>query len=266
MDRHAAVAGQFYPADPGQIRSLVENARRDQIPRPVLGAVLPHAGYVYSGHVAAQTLANVQLPPTAVVLGVTHRGLGSSLAVWPEGAWITPLGGVDVDSALARALLDASDAFSDDTDAHRGEHSIEVQLPILQVLAPDVKILPVTVGHLSYGDLIEVGRALADVIRGREPRPVLLASSDMTHYESEAEARRKDRLAIECIRKLDPEALWQTVRANSISMCGVAPVTIMLSAARELGATCGELIDYRTSGDATGDRAQVVGYAGMVVF
>ncbi len=266
MDRQPAVAGQFYPNDAGAIRVLVEEAGRDVKPREVAGAVLPHAGYVFSGYPAARTLAHIQLPATAIILGVTHRAVGAPLAVWPSGAWSTPVGPVEVDGGLAGRILETCSRFTGDHSAHMDEHSIEVQLPLLRVLAPETKVVPIGISLRHIDDIIEAGRELASAIRQVEARPVLLASSDMTHYEPDREVRRKDRLAIEQIEKLDPEGLAETVNKNRITMCGVAPTTLMLSAARELGATRGELIDYRTSGDAIGDGSQVVGYAGMIVY
>lgn len=241
-------------------------------PGPAIGLVSPHAGYVYSGRVAGAGYAAVEVPPTAVVLSPSHTGAGAPLALWPEGAWSTPLGEVPVDEELAGALLAAGTDLQADTLAHGREHSLELQLPFLQVRRPDVRIVPICIGTHDIGSLERLGAALAEVASSRgatgagEARDVLIvASSDMTHYEPADQARAKDRLAIERMEALDPEGLFETVTRHRISMCGVAPATAMLFAARRLGASRGELVAYGDSGEVTGDSSEVVGYAAVAV-
>jgi AmmeMemoRadiSam system protein B len=182
-----------------------------------------------------------------------------------EGEWETPLGLVPLDTALADALRKACPALAEDASAHRFEHSLEVQLPFLRHLRPDLRIVPIAVSAGGYGPLEELGKALASAVAARAPRPLLVASTDLNHYEPETIGRVKDRKAIDAILALDARGLYDTVRRERISMCGYGPTVALLTAARALGAQKAELIRYATSGDITGDRSGVVGYAGIVV-
>jgi AmmeMemoRadiSam system protein B len=182
-----------------------------------------------------------------------------------EGAWQTPLGHVEIDSNLARQLLDAFPALTEDPAAHRSEHAIEVELPFLQVIRPETKFVPIALGTSRLILLEQLGNAIATVIQDGNGRILIIASSDMNHYEDDASTRVKDRKAIDKILALDPQGLYDTVINESISMCGFGPAVAMLTAARKLGATKAELVQYATSGDVSGDRDMVVGYAGVVV-
>lgn len=268
MQRHPAVAGQFYNASPSQLRSdlavLIPESREK---RKVLGVIAPHAGYVYSGAVAGQMYADIEIPDTVLILGPNHHGLGASLALHPEGSWLTPLGNVPICSELNACLSAALPSLQCDSLAHQREHSLEVQLPFLQYLHPDLTLSAICLGHSNDFSLIrEIGVALATAIRSFGSDVLMVASSDMTHYESAESARRKDNLALEAVIARDPEKLMQVCHAHRISMCGVIPAAIMLVACRELGASQTELISYKTSGDVTGDNRQVVGYASVVVW
>ncbi len=267
MIRLPAVAGQFYPADGGELRSLIAelSSLTDSVqPRQALAAVVPHSGYVYSGAVAAQTFKRLDIPPAVVVIGPNHHGVGADLALMREGCWRMPMGEVNINSALADNLL-AGEVFSADYTAHLKEHSLEVQIPFLQYFAGELEIVPVCASYISYDQCRRAGEELARVIKAW-PQPVLMvASTDMTHYESRNTAGRKDRLALDCIENLDPEALYATVIRERISMCGFIPVTIVLTAAVLLGASRAELVRYSDSGEVSGDLEQVVGYAGLVV-
>jgi AmmeMemoRadiSam system protein B len=226
--------------------------------------VLPHAGYVYSGATAGRTVSAVAVPETVVILGPNHHGRGAALALGTE-EWRMPMGTVPVDRQLAAAILERSTAIVADEEAHASEHSLEVQIPFLQQVQPHLQIVPIVVGHLPYGVCQAAARDLAGAIASH-PKPVLLvASTDMSHYESRRQASRKDRLAIERILALDPRGLYDTVIGQRISMCGIMPTTIVLLAALELGATRAELVEYTDSGAASGDTDQVVGYAGLIV-
>lgn len=266
MLRAAAVAGRFYPGQPAELAKEIDGYNRVDVgPETVIACVVPHAGIMYSGHVAGAVFGRLSLPPTAIIFGPNHAGRGSPCALQLEGEWETPLGRAPVDAELAGALQAAFPALQDDPVAHRWEHSIEVQVPFLQRLRPDIQIVPLALSVGRYETVEELGRVVARVITERSPRPLLVASTDLNHYEAESVGRTKDRMAIDAILKLDPGELYETIRRERISMCGYEPTISALTAARALGAREAELIRYATSGDITGDRSSVVGYAGIVV-
>ncbi len=266
MHRPAAVAGQFYPARPQVLTRELEGYLEKEVrQQAAVGCVVPHAGIMYSGHVAGAVYARLELPPTVVILGPNHTGMGSPLAIMSEGTWETPLGSVSIDTELAAAIQRACPALEDDPHAHRAEHSLEVQVPFLQFLKPDLRIVPIALGVGGYEPLQELGEALASVLTTASPCPLLVASTDLNHYEPENIGRIKDHKAIDAILALDPRGLYETVRRERITMCGYGPTVAMLTAARLLGAEKAELIRYATSGDVTGDRSHVVGYAGIIV-
>lgn len=264
--RHAAVAGQFYPraADAllAEIREYVvpaENRIR------ALGCVVPHAGYMYSGHVAGAVYARIELPSRFIILCPNHTGLGTPMSIMSQGTWLTPLGEAPVDEEIASALKEECELLTEDSLAHRNEHAIEVQVPFLQALVPDFSFVPITVGTSRFDALEQLGRAVGKIIRHEAERVLVIASSDMNHYESDEVTRVKDRRAIDPILALDPKGLWDTVTRQNITMCGFGPTVAMLTAASELGATEATLIKYATSGDISGDRDMVVGYAGIAI-
>jgi MEMO1 family protein len=264
--RHPAVAGQFYPRNPKTLLDDVQSYLSPPVePLRALGCVVPHAGYIYSGHVAGAVYAHLDVPERCIVMCPNHTGLGHPLSIMSHGAWETPLGVAAVDSDLAAALLERFPVLIDDADAHRKEHAIEVQLPFLQAKRPDVRFVPIAIGTRQYGALEGLGRTIGDVLSDRADRVLLLASSDMNHYESDALTRVKDQKAIERVLALDPRGLYDVVIGENISMCGYGPTVAMLTAAKLLGATHAELVKYATSGDVSGDRDMVVGYAGMLV-
>lgn len=265
MTRQPAVAGSFYPGDRSQLTRAVQAALGTPQPAPAIGVMAPHAGYLYSGAVAGATFAAVAIPETVIVLGPDHHGLGPGLALYGSGTWQTPMGNVPIAADLATELQRVMPQLIDAPDSHRLEHSLEVQLPFLKHLQPELRLLPVMIGHLPLATLLAFGAALAETMARQSRRPLLVASSDMTHYEAGAVARVKDQSAIERILALDPEGLYQTVRDGRITMCGVLPTVVMLAAARALCAASAELICYANSGDVTGDQSSVVGYAGVVV-
>jgi AmmeMemoRadiSam system protein B len=264
--RHPAVAGQFYPRDQSRLMAELRSYLQVEAqPVSALGCVAPHAGYVYSGHVAGAVYAHVAIPPRCIVLCPNHTGYGTPLSIMAAGVWETPLGEVPIDSALAGSLLKAFPLLSEDSEAHRGEHAIEVQLPFLLSRRAGLRFVPIAIGTRQYGALEGLGYAIANVIADFDERVLVVASSDMNHYESDAVTRVKDRKAIEKILALDPAGLNEVVTQDHVSMCGYGPAIAMLTAAREMGATSAELVKYATSGDISGDRRTVVGYAGMVV-
>ena len=263
MNREPAVAGRFYTDDPAALARQVDKFLAAGGPRVrARGLVAPHAGYVYSGAVAGAVYARVEVPPRVIVLGPNHTGVGKAAALWPGGAWRLPTGDVPVDAALTAALA-ASPLVDSDPEAHLLEHSLEVQVPFLARARPDVAIAALCLGPLSYEQCEELGEHVARAAAGAGA--LLVASSDMSHYVPAETAREKDHRAIARILALDPVGLYEVVRRERITMCGIVPTTVMLVAAKALGATKAELVRYANSGDVNGDTRQVVGYAGVLI-
>ena len=268
--RQPAVAGTFYEGTPDRLTRQVDGcfAVNPQPPAPkerFLGAVVPHAGLMYSGHVAAAFYAMADLPKRFVILCPNHTGAGHFAAINREGAWRTPLGDVAIDTPLADALMAKTPLLAEDTRAHAREHSLEVQLPFLQrLLDGSFTFVPICLGAHRYDYAEDIGRAIADVLR-TEKDVAILASSDLNHYEDQRETLRKDQLAIDQVLARDPRELWRVVDEYDVSMCGFIPTTTMLLAANALGATDARLIKHATSGDVNGDYSHVVGYASLVV-
>lgn len=268
--RHPAVAGRFYPGDADDLRTeahayLSQSSFLNQTPLRAVGCIAPHAGYIYSGHVAGAVFARMEIAPHCIVMCPNHTGKGRALAIMSEGAWETPLGEVPIDGELAAALKRRFPALQEDSAAHRAEHAAEVELPFLQLRQPDLAFVPIALGTGQFELLEQLGEALADVVAAQKDHILIVASSDMNHYESDAVTRAKDHRAIERILTLDPRGLFDVVTQQDISMCGFGPAVAMLTAARKLGAKSAELVKYATSGDVSGDRDMVVGYAGIVV-
>jgi len=260
MLRLPAVAGRFYPSDPAELTALIRKysgADPGQPGIPARACLVPHAGYFYSGHVGGAVLARIALPRKIIILGVRHFPRGEPAAILSSGAWRTPLGDARIDEALAEALKKACPLLREDSVAHTTEHSLEVQLPFLQVLAPGFTFVPVALGTVQYESLVSVGEAI-----GRNV--LLLTTSDLNHYEDDATTRSKDRKAIERLLALDARGLYDICRKEEISMCGLGPAVAMLTALNALGVKKSELVKYATSADVSGDRDAVVGYAGMI--
>jgi len=266
MVRKPAQAGRFYMKDPEALREQVgKYIRRDVEKEDVLGIVAPHAGYFYSGKVAGAVYSSINLPDTIIIIGPNHTGIGAEIAIMAEGAWEMPNGRVEIDSSLAKELLSkAGDLAREDEEAHLHEHSLEVQLPFIQYFKTDFAIIPICMRDYRVSTCKKLGRAIAKVVESKAPC-LIVASSDMTHYESQKDAERKDKLAIDKILKLDPEGLLKTVIEKDISMCGPGPTATMIFACKELGAKTSELVLYNTSAEASGDYSAVVGYAGVIV-
>jgi len=264
--RHPAVAGRFYPKDRDTLLGDVESYLSPEAATiPALGCVTPHAGYVYSGTVAGAVYAQVDLPKRIIILCPNHTGKGRPLAIMSQGAWETPLGPAPIDSPLADALKERFPLLTEDADAHRSEHAIEVELPFLQARRPDFTFVPIALGTAQFDVLEKLGEAVADAVQTQSGKVLIIASSDMNHYENDAITRVKDHKAIERMLGLDARGLFDVVMREEISMCGFGPAVVMLTATKRLGATSAELIKYATSGDVSGDREMVVGYAGIVV-
>lgn len=267
MLRSAVVAGQFYPAQKeslfAAIDSLVSSKASE---KPAIGLMSPHAGYIYSGEVAGQTFSDVKIPEDVIILGPNHHGRGHAAAVYTSGAWETPLGQSKISAVLAKRILDECSMTAEDTVAHRFEHSLEVQLPFLQFRAPRTSIVPICISRMPLEVLLKLGDGLARAVLSSDSRALIIASTDMTHYESGNVARKKDCLALEKVLALDPVGLYEVVHEHNISMCGVLPTVVMLQAALALGAGTAELVAYSNSGDVTGDQSEVVGYAGVRIY
>jgi AmmeMemoRadiSam system protein B len=264
--RLPAVAGRFYPANPEELTALVRKyamPQPDTKPQRVKACLVPHAGLVFSGHVAGAVFSRIALPQRIVILGVRHFPRGESLAINTGGAWRTPLGDVLIDEALADTLKKECPILREDRVAHGAEHSLEVQLPFLQVLSPGLSFVPVALGTARFDDLVAVGEALGRVLAAN-PEVLLLTTSDLNHYENDAATRLKDKKAIDQILALNPLGLYDVCRNEDISMCGLGPAVAMLTALRALAAKHAELVRYATSADVSGDTSSVVGYAGFV--
>lgn len=266
MIRTPVVAGQFYPGDPGVLRQEVNTLLGPARERSkALGVMVPHAGYIYSGAIAGQTLAGVMMTETLLCLGPNHHGRGHRAAVYPYGGWRTPLGEVAIAEELAGELLTSVPGLGADVQAHLPEHSLEVLLPLVQVRAPQARIVPICLAQAPVELLLELGTGIGQVLQRQEQPVLMLCSSDMNHFEPGEVSRKKDQHAIDAILALDPEGLYRTVLRHRISMCGVVPAVVMLAAARVLGAREALLVDYANSGAVTGDQSSVVGYAGVVI-
>ncbi|HLW43301.1 MAG TPA: AmmeMemoRadiSam system protein B, partial [Candidatus Acidoferrales bacterium] len=245
MIRPPAVAGRFYPADTAVLLRQIDgcvSVAPEKI--PARGCMVPHAGYMYSGHVAGTVYGALDLPSRFILLGPRHYPHGERLAILSEGAWTTPLGNAKIDAALANALKDALPLLREDAVAHSVEHSLEVQLPFLQRIVGNFTFVPIVTGTDRFDVLEMLGEAAARVVRGQKENVLIVASSDMNHRESEAVTRVKDRKAIDAILALDARGLYDTVRRENITMCGYGPAVAMITAVRELGSTTGELLQY----------------------
>ena len=278
--RTPAVAGRFYP---GRAEDLLREVREFTSPSktPIktgridaIGCVAPHAGYIYCGGVAGAVYSRLKIPERCVILCPNHTGKGRPLAIMANTTWQTPLGEVAADADMAARLLRRFPALQEDSAAHRAEHAIEVQLPFLQASRPELKIVPIAIGTSDFDVLRGLGETLADVITDhheedqkaeRQAKVLIIASSDMNHYESDTITRIKDHKAIERVLAMDARGLWEVVLNEDISMCGFGPTVVMLTAAKLLGATSATLVKYATSGDVSGDYESVVGYAGIIV-
>jgi MEMO1 family protein len=267
MLRLPAVAGQFYPADPRELTRLVRKFSAEELgtrKTRVRACLVPHAGYIYSGGIAGAVFSRIILPKQVLVLGVRHSPMGEDLAILSEGAWRTPLGDVPVNEIMAQRVKAACPGLREDGVAHSREHSLEVELPFLQVLDPGFSFVPVAVGTPRFEELHALGMGLARVFKESQEEILMVTSSDMNHYEPDETTRIKDGKAIDRMTAIDANGLFEVCRKEKISMCGLGPAVVMLTTMKELGVKSGELVHYATSGDVNGDRDAVVGYAGMI--
>ncbi len=264
--RKAAVAGRFYPSN---LESLKEEiSSYVGTPQPLIracGIVVPHAGYMYSGHVAGAVFSKLILPERYIILCPNHTGLGAPLSIMSSGQWEIPFGKIEVDTELANKLVRHCHLLTENSEAHKFEHSLEVQLPFLHYLRPGFKFVPITVGSVGFASLERLGKGIAETLGELVEEVLVIASSDMNHYEADDVTRGKDKLAIDRILALDPKGLYDTIKANSISMCGYGPAIAMLYGVQTGRPLKAELIKYATSGDINQERREVVGYAGIAV-
>jgi len=275
--RFPVVSGAFYPSSKDSLIKEIEKCFKHHLgpgkipdkpieyfPR-ISFLISPHAGYIYSGPVAAHSYYNLYkspLPKTIIILGPNHQGYGTNVSIYPEGVWRTPLGEVKIDEEVAYNLAKASDVFSLDEESHMYEHSIEVQIPFLQYILKDFKIVPICMLDQNKRTSIQVGEAIASIIADKED-VAIIASTDFTHYESAKEANRKDNEAIKAIIDLDVNKFYDVIEGMNITMCGFGPVSSLMVAAKKIGVKKGNLLKYATSGDITGDYSSVVGYASI---
>jgi AmmeMemoRadiSam system protein B len=275
--RSPAVAGSWYAGTPNRLRDQIEELFTHRLgpgnvpsvnsvgPRNLVGLVVPHAGYMASGPVAAHAyhrLAEDGKPDVIVIFGPNHTGRGSALSIMNEGAWRTPLGDVEIDTETANQIVNASRIIDVDDRAHISEHSIELQLPFLQYLyGSEFRFVPICFMMQDLMSSREVGQAVAKALKGKNG--LVIASSDMTHYEPQERAEKKDMMAINAALRMDEEEYYQAVEAYGITTCGYGPVMAAITASKELGAKRSELLCYKTSGDVLGDRSAVVGYASI---
>jgi len=275
--RRPTQAGAFYERDAESLEKQIESCFLHKfgpgnIPkvniaglRQIVGLVCPHAGYMFSGPVAAHSYYKLALdgkPDIVVLFGPNHTGYGSALAVFNEGCWRTPLGDVEVDEDIANQIVRESKIVDVDESAHLYEHSIEVQLPFLQYLyGSEFKIVPICFLMQDLSSAREVGQAVAKVLSGKNA--IIIASSDMTHYEPQSTASEKDRLALNAVAEMDETRFYSVVESRQISICGYGPVAALIIAAKFLGAREAKLLCYKTSGDVIGDYSSVVGYAAI---
>jgi hypothetical protein len=266
MIRKSRFAHDWYPGDSEMLRSALKSYMGDAVSeRRVRGIVAPHAGYVYSGAVAGETYARIHVPEVGVVVCVNHRAIGARAALMASGSWQTPLGLVPIQEDFCRELLKNVPLLEDDPAAHQREHSLELHLPFLQFRNHRIRLVPICLQHLTYADCEALGKGIAKTVKAFPQEVLLVASTDMTHFESQKVAGEQDSMAIASILSLDPKGLYEVVQRRRISMCGVIPTTSVLCACRELGATRGELVRYATSGDVSGDYSSIVGYAGVLI-
>jgi AmmeMemoRadiSam system protein B len=269
LERAPAVAGAFYPGTPASLEAELDRCFRDagamEVTGGAIACVAPHAGYLYSGVTAAHAFGRVAVPRRVIVMGPNHTGSGPALSIWPDGAWRTPLGTVEIDEDMVGALVARVPGLEAERRAHLREHGAEVEVPFLQRARTDVLLTALVIATQDPEAMRALGEATAEAVRAAGEPVLLVASTDMNHFEDQATTERKDAAALERLEAMDPDGLLEVCRRGRISMCGVAPTAAVLHAAMRLGATRAQVVDHRTSGDISGDHRRVVGYAAAVI-
>ncbi len=264
--RKPSVAGQFYSSTISGLSREVENCVESGVEAGrVIGMISPHAGLIYSGSVAGALYSRIAFPKAFIIIGPNHTGMGKPVSIMKSGKWEIPTGRVLIDSVVAEKIMKSTPYLEEDSDAHVMEHSLEVQLPFIVHFSPDTQIVPIIMMTSSLDECKNIGEGIAEGIQNIEYPVTIIASSDMSHFETDAVTRDKDKKAIDRVLALDPEGLYRTVTRENISMCGFIPATTMLFAAKKLGAERAVLVKYMTSGEINGDFNRVVGYAGILV-
>jgi AmmeMemoRadiSam system protein B len=266
MLRLPAVSGAFYPAEPQALTALINKyvSHGGESEKSRFRACLvPHAGYVYSGAVAGAVFSHIVFPKRVIVLGVRHFPYGEDAAMLSRGLWRTPLGDAAVDSDLAAKIAARCPLLREDTLAHENEHSLEVQIPFLQVLDPGFSFVPIALGTHGYEALVSIGRSLGQIL-AEEHDLLLLTTTDLNHYEDQSTTLRKDHLAVQKILEMDPRGLYEICRKEKISMCGLGPSVALLTALQHIGVKKAELVRHATSAEYSHDLRKVVGYAGFL--
>ena len=274
--RTPAVSGTFYPDDEKELRSLIDDCFMHPIgpgkmpptdsDQKIYGVICPHAGFVYSGPVACHSFYSISSSASklAIITGPNHYGIGQSIASMIDVSWKTPLGLVEVDSESALELRDGLDILELDSFSHSKEHSIEVQVPMLQeTFSHEMKILPISLINQEQKTATKVGSAIAKIAQKKDT--LLIGSSDFTHYEENEFAHRQDLALIDPILKLDVDEFYKILYERHVTACGFGAIASTMIACKELGATEGKLLKYATSGDVSGDKSSVVGY-GSIIF
>lgn len=266
MVRESVVSGQFYPAGKEKLTTLISSLRpKESAKISAKAIIIPHAGYIYSGRVAVVTVSRVLARKQVIILGTNHTGHGSDFALWAKGGWKTPLGEIEIAEDLAKLIIEKGDYIKEEYLAHKFEHSIEVELPIISYFFNAYSFIPIACQVSDVSTYQNVAAQIYEGIKSIKEDVILVASTDMTHYEPDATARKKDREALEYIINLDEEGLVRKVTKDNISMCGVAPVAILINLVKRLGARKAQVALYQTSGDVSGDYSSVVGYAGVII-
>ena len=273
--RTPAVAGMFYPKSSEELKSSIRNCflhkyGPGKLPpsledKKIIGAICPHAGYEYSGSVAANSYYAIssQRPELVIIIGPNHWGIGRDIATMKEGVWQTPLGDVEIDSQYATEINKICKLIEIDSFSHTRDHCLEVQLPFLQeIFFHKFKILPLILIDQSHHATREVGKAIAKIAKIK--KTMIIGSSDFTHYEPNDFAHAQDKSLIEAIISLDVDKFYNILQEKQISACGYGAIASTMIACKELGASKGILNKYATSGDITGDKSSVVGYASIV--
>ncbi|MCX7990463.1 MAG: AmmeMemoRadiSam system protein B [Proteobacteria bacterium] len=265
--RQTVVAGQFYPSNPVKLKNMLKEFIKKDLPKKSVKALIaPHAGYVYSGSVAGIVYSSVNIPDDIILLGPNHTGMGRFFSIMTEGIWETPFMDVPINNKLANLIIKSNGLIEDDYLAHLKEHSLEVQLPFLVEINPNISIVPITIMSSKYEYLREIGLSIGKAIRDYDKEVLIVISSDMSHYVSHDWALKNDKRAIERVLDLDSKGLFDVCRELDITMCGLSPAVVGIEASKTLGATKGELIRYATSGEVSGDYDYVVGYAGLIIY
>ncbi|HJM83304.1 MAG TPA: AmmeMemoRadiSam system protein B [Nitrospinota bacterium] len=270
MNRRSAVAGLFYPSTREEIEAQLNTFEIEPMQRSrYMGAVVPHAGYRYSGSVAASVYAKMEPTETIILIGPNH-GLGNqslepAISIYSTGAWDTPIGPCEIDELLASSLLDASSLVQPADWAHENEHSLEVQIPFLQLIRPGLKIVPIIIGRMPDSDINKLATDICGALADFGKTLTFVASTDFSHYVSQEKAKILDFMTMKKIIEMDSSGLIDVVRKNNINMCGVQATAVVMDICKARGATSAELVSYQTSGDTTGDLESVVGYGGLLI-